>query len=131
MKTTIHHFEASDRLILITYEGTEIVGINYTQGSEIETNLPIDQLLTTYVLKRLNYDTTRSEQLEQIDQLIWQYVEREHLLCEINNKLEQQISEIVQENCESGDVSPYEADKLEEYINKLSELVEQIVINNQ
>ena len=133
MKTTktIHHFDASDRLIIITYEGSEIIGINYTQGSEIEAELPIDQLLTTYVLKRLNYDVVRYEQLEQIDKLVWNYVEREQLSCNINEEIEQQISEIVQENCKSGDISPSQSIKLEEYTNKLAEIVAEIVVKNK
>ena len=133
MKTTktIHHFDASDRLIIITYEGSEIIGINYTQGSEIEAELPIDQLLTTYVLKRLNYDVVRYEQLEQIDRLIWDYAEREQLSCDINEQIEQSINEIVQENCKSGDISPSQSIKLEEYTNKLAEIVAEIVVKNK
>ena len=121
--TTIHHFDASDRLILITYEGSEIVGINYMQGSEIESNLPINQLLTAYVLKRLNYDTTRSEQLEQIDQLIWQYVEYEIISREIKKTIEK--------NYFPGNVSPSQCLKLKEYTSKLAGLVTEIVINNE
>ena len=128
---TINYVQESDRTIIITKEGSEIVGINYTQGSEIEANLPIDQLLTTYVLKRLNYDVVRYEQLEQIDKLVWNYVEREQLSCNINEEIEQQISEIVQENCKSGDISPSQSIKLEEYTNKLAEIVAEIVVKNK
>ena len=121
--TTIHHFEESDRLILITKEGTEIVGINYSQGSEIESNLPIDQLLTTYVLKRLNYNLTRSEQLEQIDKLIWQYVEHEIISREIKKTIEKNYFPL--------NVLPSQALKLEEYTSKLADLVTEIVVNNE
>ena len=123
MKTTIHHFEASDRLILITKEGSEIIGINYSQGSEIESNLPIDNLLSAYVLKRLNHNLTRSDQLEQIDNCIWQYVEYEIISREIKKTIEK--------NYFPSNVLPSQALKLEEYTNKLADLVTEIVVNNE
>ena len=131
MKTTIHHFEASDRLTIITYEGSEIIGINYIQGSQIDSDLPIDQLLTAYVLKRLDHNLIRYEQLEQIDKLIWNYAEREVLINESTYRINQTIDEMVQENADSGNVSPSQSIELDQLTNKLSELVAEIVVQNQ
>ena len=47
--------------------------------------------------------------------------------CEINEK----ISEIIEDNCESGDISPSQTLQLEELTNKLAELIAEIVTQNQ
>jgi len=131
METIIKYVKESDRMIIITKEDWgEIIGINYFQGTEINTDAPIDHPLTDYVLKRLN-ESRNTERLEQIDYFIWQYVNKEQFFCNINEQIEQQISEIVQDHCESGDISPSQSIKLEEYTNKLAEIVAEIVVQNQ
>jgi hypothetical protein len=51
--------------------------------------------------------------------------QKQKLLCDINEKIEQQ------NNCKSGDISPIQSIRLEEYTNKLADLVAQIVVQNQ
>ena len=123
---TINYVQESDRTIIITKEDNVIVGINYVQGSEIDVNRPIDQPLTDYVL-----DKIECESIEQIDHFIWQYVNKEQFFCGAMHRIEQSINEMIQDNCESGDISPSQSIKLEEYTNKLAEIVAEIVVKNQ
>lgn len=125
--TTTTYIKESDRMIQITRNDIgEIMGVNYFQGNEIPSQLPIDQELTDFI----NY-IWKGGSVEVVDQLIWMYFKKQNLTCEIKEKIERQISEIIQENCKSGDVSLSQTLKLEEYTNKLADLVAEIVVNNQ
>lgn len=56
---------------------------------------------------------------------------KQYFISDIHEKIEQQISEIVQNNCKSGDVSPSQTLQLEQLTNKLADLIAQIVVQNQ
>jgi hypothetical protein len=124
---TTTYVQESDRMIQITRDDIdEIIGVNYFQGNEIPMQLPIDQELTDFI----NYKANEGS-VEEVDQLIWMYINKDKYIVGMMHRIEQSISEMIQDNCSSGDVSPSEMERLEEYTNKLADLVAEIVVQNQ
>ncbi len=132
----IYRIEESDRYIAISRKDGAILNINYMQGcheDELkcfkENYLKQDKELTKYCLNKLDYTEAKTE-IEAIDNLIWEYVKLEQIKCDTIEKIQEQINEIVQENCKSGDITPQQTIELETLTEKLSETVTQIVIQN-
>lgn len=57
--------------------------------------------------------------------------EPDQLQCNIIEKIQLQINEIVQQNCLSGDITPFQTTQLEEYTEKLAVVIAQVVRQNQ
>ena len=57
--------------------------------------------------------------------------EPDQLQCNIIEKIQLQIDEIVQQNCLSGDITPSQTILLEEYTEKLAVIVAQVVRQNK
>jgi len=132
----IYRIEESDRYIAISRKDGAILNINYMQGCHEDelkyfkdNYLKEDKELTKYCLNKIDYTEAKTE-IEAIDNLIWEYAKLEQIKCDTIEKIQEQINEIVQENCKSGDITPKQTIELETLTEKLSETVTQIVIQN-
>ena len=131
----IYRVESSDRYISISRKKGSIININYMQGCHKEELKPFkenhlkdDKKLTEFCLNRINHNAKC--EVEEIDRLIWESATLEQLKFDTIEKIQEQINEIIQENCKSGDITPQQTIEMEKLTDNLSKVVTEVVMQN-